>query len=209
MASKNASIVDEWLDDDNLMLIEAWARDGYTKQDIADRIGVHISTLQAWEKQYPEIKEALRKGREIIDYKVENALLRRALGYTTKEIKVVLGRQIKGGRTFQITKEVVEKEIAPDVTACAIWLNNRRPDKWKRNRDKIVEVEEEDSNLQITIVRGPKANDELDGTNQEITISAKGKGDGQTPAVPSKSDAIKEEEDDQDYWPDDWEDEDE
>lgn len=209
MASKNASIVDEWLDDDNLMLVEAWARDGYTKQDIADRIGIHISTLREWEKHYPEIKEALRKGREIIDYKVENALLKRALGYTTKEIKVVLGRQVKGGQTFQITKEVVEKEIAPDVTACAIWLNNRRPDKWKRNRDKIVEVEEEDSNLQITIVRGPKANDELDGTNQEITISAKGKGDGQTSPVLSKSDAIKEKQDDQDYWPDDWEDEDE
>lgn len=209
MASKNASIVDEWLDDDNLMLIEAWARDGYTKQDIADRIGVHISTLRDWEKHYPEIKEALHKGKELIDYKVENALLKRALGYTAKEIKVVFGRQVKNGQTFQITKEVVEKEIAPDVTACAMWLNNRRPDKWKRNRDKIVEVEEEDSNLQITIVRGPKVSEELDSTNQEITISAKGKGDEQTPPAPSKSDTIKEEEDDQDYWPDDWEDEDE
>ena len=206
MASKNASIVDEWLEDDNLMLLEAWSRDGYTKQDIADRVGVHISTLQAWEKSYPEIKEALRKGRDVIDYKVENALLKRALGYTTKEIKVVIGKQVKGGQTFQITKETIEKEIAPDVTACAIWLNNRRPDKWKRNRDKIVEVEEQDSNLQITIIRGPKANDELDGTNQEITISAKGKGDGQTPVAPSKSDAIKEE-NDQDYWPEDWEEE--
>ena len=205
MASKNASIVDEWLEDDNLMLIEAWARDGYTKQEVADRIGIHISTLQAWEKQYPEIKEALRKGRDVIDYKVENALLKRALGYTTKEIKVVIGKQNKNGQIFQITKETIEKEVAPDVTACAIWLNNRRPDKWKRNRDKIVEVEEEDSNVQITIIRGPKTNEELDGTNQEITISAKGKGDGQAPAAASKSDTLKE--DDQDYWPDDWEDE--
>ena len=73
MASKNASIVDEWLEDDNLMLLEAWSRDGYTKQDIADRIGVHITTLMKWEACYPDIKEALRKGREIIDYKVENA----------------------------------------------------------------------------------------------------------------------------------------
>lgn len=204
MASKNASIVDEWLEDDNLMLIEAWARDGYTKQEVADRIGVHISTLRDWEKHYPEIKEALRKGRELIDYKVENALLKRALGYTTKEIKVVIGKQNKNGQIFQITKEAIEKEVAPDVTACAMWLNNRRPDKWKRNRDKIVEVEEEDSNVQITIIRGPKTNDELDGTNQEITISARGKGDEQAPAMPSKSDTIKE---DQDYWPDDWEDE--
>lgn len=207
MASKNASIVDEWLDDDNLMLIEAWARDGYTKQDIADRIGVHISTLRDWEKHYPEIKEALRKGKEIIDYKVENALLKRALGYTVKEIKVVFGKQVKGGQTFQITKEVTEKEVAPDVTACAMWLNNRKPDKWKRNRDKIVEVEEEDNNLQITIVRGPKTNEELDGTNQEITLSTKQKDANKTTTVPSKSSSIKEGE--QDYWPDDWEDEDE
>lgn len=209
MASKNASIVDEWLDDDNLMLIEAWARDGYTKQDIADRIGIHICTLREWEKNYPEIKEALKKGREIIDYKVENALLKRALGYTAKEIKVVLGRQVKGGQTFQVTREVVEKEIAPDVTACAMWLNNRRPDKWKRNRDKIVELEEEDSNLQITIIRGPKSNDELDTTNQAITISAKGKDDDHPMDAPSKPDPLKEGEDDPDYWPDDWEDEDE
>lgn len=207
MASKNASIVDEWLDDDNLMLIEAWARDGYTKQDIADRIGIHICTLREWEKNYPEIKEALKKGREIIDYKVENALLKRALGYTAKEIKVVLGRQVKGGQTFQITREVVEKEIAPDVTACAMWLNNRRPDKWKRNRDKIVELEEEDSNLQITIIRGPKSNDELDTTNQAITISAKGKDDDRPVDTPSKPDPLKEEEDDPDYWPEDWEEE--
>lgn len=208
MASERASIVDTWLEDDNLMLIEAWARD-YSKKEVAERIGINISTLREWDKRYPEIHRALSVGREIIDYKVENALLKRALGYTAKEIKVVLGRQIKGGQTFQITKEVVEKEIAPDVTACAIWLNNRRPDKWKRNRDKVVEVEEQDSNLQITIVRGPKTNDELDSTNQEITISAKEKSDGQTPAQSSKSAAIKEEEDDQDYWPDDWEDEDE
>lgn len=208
MASKNASIVDEWLDDDNLMLIEAWARDGYTKQDIADRIGIHICTLREWEKNYPEIKEALKKGREIIDYKVENALLKRALGYTAKEIKVVLGRQVKGGQTFQITKEVVEKEIAPDVTACAMWLNNRRPDKWKRNRDKIVELEEEDSNLQITIIRGPKSDDEMDTTNQAITISSKGKDNEPPVDTPSKPGLLKEE-DDKDYWPEDWEEEDE
>lgn len=206
MASKNASIVDEWLEDDNLMLLEAWSRDGYTKQDIADRIGVHITTLMKWEACYPDIKEALRKGREIIDYKVENALLKRALGYTSKEIKVTVGKQQKNGQTFQITKETITKEIAPDVTACAIWLNNRRPDKWKRNRDKVVELEEDDSNLQITIVRGPKASEDLEDTNQAITISTKGQSAKERTQESSKGEALKEE-DDVDYWPDDWEEE--
>lgn len=208
MASKNASIVDEWLEDDNLMLLEAWSRDGYTKQDIADRIGVHITTLMKWEACYPDIKEALRKGREIIDYKVENALLKRALGYTSKEIKVTVGKQQKNGQTFEITKETITKEIAPDVTACAIWLNNRRPDKWKRNRDKVVELEEDDNNLQITIVRGPKASEGLEDTNQAITISTKGQSAKERTQASSKGEALKEE-DDVDYWPDDWEEDEE
>ena len=86
--TKNECIATEWLEEDNLMLLECWARDGYTFQDIANRIGISISTLRAWRVQYPEIDSALKKGREIIDYKVENALLKSALGYHTKEVKV-------------------------------------------------------------------------------------------------------------------------
>lgn len=204
MASKNASIVDEWLDDDHLMLIEGWARDGYTKQDIAGCIGVDISTLRKWEKTYPEIAQAMKKGKEIIDYKVENALLKRALGFTAKEIKVTIGKQVKNGQTFQICKETTIKEIAPDVTACAIWLNNRLPDKWKRNRDKVLEIDDEDSNLQVTIVRGPKEDEQDDSVNQAVTIGTKPVEDRK---VSSKDPSIKREQDDPDYWPDDWEEE--
>lgn len=208
MASINASIVDEWLEDDKLMLIEAWSRDGYTKQDIANNIGIHLTTLLKWEKRYPEFKEAMKRGKEIIDYKVENALLKRALGYTTTEIKVAVGKQIKGGKTFQISKETTIKDIAPDVTACAIWLNNRLPDKWKRNRDKVVELEDEDNNLQITIERGPKKQSEDDSTNAAVKVQAKGNKAQDDMNNDTKGDSLKSE-DDRDYWPDDWEDEDE
>ena len=37
--TKNECIATEWLEEDNLMLLECWARDGYTFQDIANRIG--------------------------------------------------------------------------------------------------------------------------------------------------------------------------
>ena len=84
MASENASIVDEWLEDDKLMLLEAWARDGYTYVDIADRIGIAPSTLRKWRTQYEEIDKALKTGREIIDYKVENALLKGSNWKTSK-----------------------------------------------------------------------------------------------------------------------------
>lgn len=208
MASERASIVDEWLEDDKLMLIECWARD-YTKKEIAERIGIAPSTLKYWEDHYEPIKHALAVGKEIVDYKVENALLKRALGYTTTEIKVVLGKQVKDGKTFQVTKEVTTKEMAPDVTACAMWLNNRRPDKWKRNRDKIAELEDEDDSVQITIVRGPKKDEEDESVNQEIKLEKKSKSISKEDEGLEKEVSIKGNIDDKDYWPDDWEDDEE
>lgn len=205
MASERASIVDEWLEDDKLMLIECWARD-YTKKEIAERIGIAPSTLKYWEDHYEPINKALAVGKEIVDYKVENALLKRALGYTSTEIKVTLGKQVKNGQVFQITKEVTTKEVAPDVTACAMWLNNRRPDRWKRNRDKSIELEEEDSSIQITVVRGPKSNEQNDNVNQSITIGKRDESIQEKHQQVEKGVSIKESTDDKEYWPDDWED---
>lgn len=202
---RKAGIVDEWLEDDRLMLIEAWARDGCTESEIADRIGIYPSTLNGWKKRYKPICDALKSGKEIVDYKVENALLKAALGYQTKEIKVTVGKQIKNGQTFMITKETTVKDVAPNVTACAMWLNNRRPDKWRRNRDKSIELEEEDDSIQVTVVRGPKANSEDVNVNQSVTLQKKQRSTQEQHMQSESNDAIKE--NNKDYWPDDWEDE--
>lgn len=200
MGKERDSKVDYWLTDDGLILIEAWARDGYLLNEIADRMGIERYTLSKWRKRYPEIAQALNTGKELVDYKVENALLKAALGYTTKEIKVTLGRKIVNGEVFEVLKETTTREVAPNVTACMAWLNNRKHDQWKRNRDKVLELDEEDSNINITIVRGPKEDSLGDNVNQEVNFQ------------PKKQEQTKVEESDEkdlDYWPEDWEDEDE
>ena len=106
-------VATDWLEEDNLMLLECWSRDGYTLQDVANKIGIGISTLKTWRIKYPEIDEALKKGREIIDYKVENALLKSALGYKTKEVKVT--SIIRNGRVIETQKETLTKEQAANV----------------------------------------------------------------------------------------------
>ncbi len=76
-----------WIGPEGLTLLEGWARDGLTDEEIAGRCQVSCSTLYAWKAQHPEISEALKRGKEIIDYEVENALLNRALhGDTTAQI---------------------------------------------------------------------------------------------------------------------------
>lgn len=165
MGKKNDSDVDYWLSDDGLMLLECWARDGFNYSEIARRMGITPQLLARWKKDFPEMQEALSTGREIVDYKVENALLKSALGFTSKEVTVTIGKRMINGEWVNITKETKTKENIPNVTACLAWLNNRRPDLWKKNRDNVVDIEDEDSDVKITIVRGK--NSDLDETVNE------------------------------------------
>ena len=172
MGDYNTSKVDFWLTEDGLTLVKAWTRDGITIEEICKKIGIQRNTYYRWCDQYKEFKEAVNTSRELVDYKVENALLKAALGYKTKEIKVTLGKKIFNGETVEMLKETTTREVAPNVTACLAWLNNRKHDQWKRNRDKVMELDEEDNNISITIVRGPKDGNG-DNMNQEVNLHPK------------------------------------
>lgn len=71
--------VDTWLDKDNLIRVQGWARDGLTDQQIAQRMGIGVRTLYEWKKKHPQFSQALKSGKEVVDYAVENALLKKAL----------------------------------------------------------------------------------------------------------------------------------
>lgn len=127
----------DWITPDGLQLIEGWARDGLTEKQIANKkIGISETTFCDWKNRFPEIIEALKKGKAPVDYKVENALLKSALGYTvTVKEPVKLRTRMQKPGEGTIEKEVVEyvdREIyiKPDTTAQIFWLKNRRSDKW-------------------------------------------------------------------------------
>lgn len=76
-----------WLTEDGLTLLEGWARDGLTDEQIAHNMGIGKTALYRWKKDFEEIAKALKKGKEIVDFEVENALLKKALyGDTTAQI---------------------------------------------------------------------------------------------------------------------------
>ena len=88
-------------------------------------MGINAATLYDWKNKYTEISEALKKGKEVVDRLVENALLKRALGYSYTEITYEGGVE---------TKRVV-KEVVPDTTAQIFWLKNRKPEDWRDKRE--------------------------------------------------------------------------
>ena len=118
-----------WLTPEGLLKLEGWARDGLTNEQIAQNIGVSRKTLQEWCVKYGDIGDTLKRGKEVVDRQVENALLKRAIGYEYEEVSE------KGMMT---EKKITKKQVVPDVTAQIFWLKNRRPDKWKDKQD--VEV---------------------------------------------------------------------
>ena len=115
----------QWLEPEGLTLLEGWARDGLTDEQIAGNIGINTSTLYDWKNKFPKISEALKKGKEVVDIQVENALLKRALGYDFQETRVEKSDK-DGTKIIQTLKH-----IPADATAQIFWLKNRRPDKWR------------------------------------------------------------------------------
>lgn len=81
----------EWLTKEGLIVLEGWARDGLTDEQIAHNIGIQRTTLYDWKKKYPDISDTLKRGKEVVDREVENALHKSAVGYeyTERTAKVV------------------------------------------------------------------------------------------------------------------------
>ena len=131
----------DWVTEDGLAKIAGWARDGLVNDQIAQQIGIHPSTLYDWQNKYPEIAEALKQGKEVVDRQVENALLKRALGYEYEEVKMIATES--GGKRVEKTR----KQVLPDVTAQIFWLKNRKPKEW-RDRQEV----EHSGDLGVVIV---------------------------------------------------------
>lgn len=142
------SIYEQWEKDgelkDKLILIQGMARDGLTQQQIANNLGISIDTLIENKKKYSEFNDALKKGKEVIDFEVENALLKKALGYT---IKLKKQKVTKDGDVVDIIEEV---HVPPDTTAQIFWLKNRKKEQW-REKVEVVKTDEDLQNINKNI----------------------------------------------------------
>ena len=136
----NVTKATEWLQPEKLLLLEAWARDGLFDDQIAKNMGVSEATLYNYKKKYPEIANAFKKGKEVVDIEVENALFKKAIGYNVtiqkafklKDIIYENGKKVSETERIEYADE--EVHVPADTTAQIYWLKNRKRKEW---RDKI------------------------------------------------------------------------
>lgn len=118
-----------WLKEDNLIRIESWARMGLTDEQIAKNMGVNKTTLYDWMKKFPDISNSIKKGKAPIDFEVENALFKRAIGYEYEEVETTI-EEIDGKQRKRIKK--IKKVALPETSAMIFWLKNRKPEQWRK-----------------------------------------------------------------------------
>lgn len=136
-----------WITEEGLLKIQGWARDGLTDEQISHNIGVAYSTFKEWKKKFPDLSATLKRGKEVIDRQVENALLKAALGYEYEE----------DGMTKDGDVVPLRKVAHPNTTALIFWLKNRKPVEW---RDKQHHDITSDNGLDIRIDYGDDHEDD-------------------------------------------------
>lgn len=77
----------KWLEDDNLVLLQGWKRNGLTDEQIAHNMGISVFTLNTWKRKFKQIRQSLKVGRETANFIVERELFQKAInGNTTAMI---------------------------------------------------------------------------------------------------------------------------
>lgn len=97
---------------------------GATDQEVADYLGVVVSTLYQWKAIYPDFSKALKVGKELADDRVIASLYHRAVGYTYPAVKIFQN----GGEPVIVP---YREHVPPEVGAGKLWLTNRKPDEWR------------------------------------------------------------------------------
>lgn len=126
MASKKMNFL---LQKDNLILIEAWLRDGLSVEQCCKNLGISRNLWYKAVQENEEFERLSTRTKDVVDAEVENMLYKRAMGYEYDEVT----EEYEAG--FLTKKKVVHKHIPPDTGAQVFWLKNRRSDKWRDRRE--------------------------------------------------------------------------
>lgn len=113
----------DWEAEEKILLLQGWARNGLTNEQIASNMDIVVSTLWEWRKKSPKISNALKIGKDEADIQVENALYKAAIeGNTTAMIFWLKNRRSKEWR------DKIQQEITTESAVKLVIDNNELSD---------------------------------------------------------------------------------
>lgn len=124
---------ESWITEDGLTILRGKARDGLTNEEIARSvIGINPATIYEWIKKFPEIGEAIKKGREPIAIKIEDSFYSRCDWVQKEETREELYETEGGKKARKIVR--TKRWFPPDTAALIFALKNLRKDKFREKQ---------------------------------------------------------------------------
>lgn len=108
-----------------LGLVKYATFNGAKDADLARMLNVCRATILTWKSRYPAFGKAVNEGREMIVPRVTQALVRRALGYKHKAVKIFM----PAGASEPVYAPYIE-HYPPDTAAAIAILERRGGDQW-------------------------------------------------------------------------------
>ena len=115
---------------------------GFTNADIAYTLGVHPSTIQSWQKMYPELAQAIKDGRENAIIQLVAKSMRLAAGYDYVEENEKYVKDKKTGEEVLKERSIFKKHQPPNPKMLMFLLCNMDPENWTSEHK--IEVNQND-----------------------------------------------------------------
>lgn len=119
----------EWITEEGQTLLRGWKRQGLTDEQIAEKIGINVRTIYDWKDKYPQISQALKKGKTVCDFEAEEALMSMFKGHVVEDVWAE-EEQLANGQKKKHVKRV-KRWVEPNVTAIIFYLKARAG--WRDN----------------------------------------------------------------------------
>ena len=126
-----------------LSQIEEWYQDLDEQQIAVERLGIAVSTFENYKKKYPELREALKKGRQHLVGELKASLKKKAKGFYYEETKTSIRQE--GGKEVKVI-EKYKKYAQPDTGAIHLLLKNY-DSTWTNDDQTTIDLKREQLEL--------------------------------------------------------------
>jgi len=119
--------------------IQEWYEDLDERQIAVDKLGIAVSTWEKYKKEYPELRDVLKKGKQNLVSELKTSLKKKAKGFYYEETKTCI-REVDGKQVKTIEK--YKKYAQPDTGALHLLLKNL-DESWHNDDTETINMKKE------------------------------------------------------------------
>ena len=131
MAKKNTAGRKSKYDADVMpKLVNSYAMEGFSDAQIAEKLGIAVSTFYDYLNKYPEFAEALKNGKEPVNADLKMAMMKTAMGYFVDEEQTVTILDVVTREPKSFRKTTTKRYVPPSATMQIFLAKCRMPDQY-------------------------------------------------------------------------------